>query len=353
MPMAENNMFKLTRFFENPILSPKGTGWESLEVFNPGVIWKDNKAYMLYRAVGEHDSYISRFGLATSDDGYHFTRASDTPVFEPGDSYDAWGVEDPRIVELDGTIYVTYVAVGERIMENGKPLASRKTALVTSGALISTSDFKSFTRHGIITPFNSDNKDTVLFPEKINGRYAILHRPHFWTKPFAQSDDAKLYKIDWPCEIECLPMKPSVWISFSDDLKTWDSHAMVFNASHDTDAKIGPGIPPLRTEAGWLLIYHHVIPSPTAYIYETKAALLDLNNPHKVIAKIPYSILAPEMDYEKKGWGPSEVTFPSGGFIKDKTLFVYYGASDSNCALATGNIDELLTELKAHPVLKQ
>ncbi len=311
-------MFKLTRYRKNPVLAPIGNDWESKAVFNPGVIFKDGKVYLLYRALGEFDDQISRLGLAVSNDGMTFQRVGNGPVFGPGAEYDQWSTEDPRLVELEGKIYLTYVAVPQKIPHRSRPL-------ITSGALASTVDFKSFTRHGVITPLNSDNKDVVLFPEKINGRYAMLHRPHLWTKPLE---------------------KPGIWLAYSDDLVTWDSHQIVYECTHKDDAKIGAGSPPIKTAVGWILIYHHVRESSEGEIYSAKIMLLDLNNPALVKAALPYPVLEPETSYEKEGW-VKNVTFPSGAFIRDGVLNVYYGAGDTCCALATGSLNELLTALAA------
>jgi predicted GH43/DUF377 family glycosyl hydrolase len=346
-------MFKLKRHAGGPILKPNSSRpWETEGVFNPGIARIGDVIYMLYRAIGETEAYISRFGLATSNDGISFERVGDSPVFGPHNSYDKWATEDPRITEIDGDFYITYVAVANRILENGRPPRSQ-AIIETSTALLKTKDFKSFEELGIISPPGSDNKDIVLFPKKINGRYAMLHRPSRWVKnntEFILEDGATI------------PNAPSIWISFSDDLRIWTNHHLFFTATEPRDAKIGPSLPPIETEDGWLIIYHQVTEgtSPHDLIYSARVALFDLQDPTKLVAKLPYDILIPEESYEKEdslsaslppsGYTKS-VVFPTGGFIKEDELFVYYGASDKYIGLATGSMKELLIELRNNRIV--
>lgn len=339
-------MFQLTRSEKNPVVAPVGEGWEAKATFNPAVIWHDGAARMLYRALGECEFFISRLGYAESKDGATFERLPE-PVFAPRHGYDAWSVEDPRAVEIDGRVYVTYVAVPQRIMRACVGLGSVEEPIVTSSALLSTDDFRTFTPHGIITPHNSDNKDVVLFPEKIGGRYAMLHRPNFWTKSFQSSPEAVRFPTELPCPFDELPERPSAWLAYSDDLVNWDGHALVAGLASGVDVKIGPGVPPIKTDDGWLVIYHHVRHTDGAaggLTYEARVALLDLADPRKVLAQLPYAILAPEADYEREGL-TANVVFPTGAFVKDGTLLVYYGAADTRCALATGDVGELMAAL--------
>lgn len=167
----------LKRFIKNPILKPrKENDWESKLVFNPGAIFENGLFHLLYRAVGEDD--ISRIGYAVSANGYEFFRF-DKPVFTPRGVAESKGCEDPRIVCLDGKFYMTYTAY------------SIKGVRVS---LASTRNFIQWERLGVVLP-DMENKDAVLFPEKINGRYAMLHRP-----------------MDPP---------RSIWIAYSDDLLKW------------------------------------------------------------------------------------------------------------------------------------
>jgi len=339
-------MIELKRAKENPILSPnENTDWESKAVFNPGAILNDNKVYLLYRAIGEYDTYISRIGLATSDDGIHFVRKNKDPVIKPQNDYDKWACEDPRIAKIDDTFYITYVALSVRIREGGKPTYEIIHNLNSQTALVTTKDFVKFERHGIITPKNSDNRDVVIFPEKIGGKFIILHRPHRWCKNWFDDPRSKEIDVAVPIPFEELPQRPATWISCSTDLKNWSDHKLLMRSSHENDEKIGPGAPPIRTDKGWLLIYHHVKKDKEGkIIYTAKAALLDLKDPSKIIAKIPYPILEPKKEYEIKG-DVNNVVFPTGIFVKDGELFVYYGTADKYCGLATIKLKEILDEL--------
>lgn len=338
-------MISLKRYEGNPILSPDPAHpWEAEGVFNPGVIHTGSEVVLLYRAVGELDAYISRFGLAKSTDGIHFTRESTVPVFEPRHAFDQWGTEDPRITKIEDDYYVTYVAVPERIMLNGSSFP-RTTPLETTTGLLRTRDFHSFESLGIISADDSDNKDIVLFPRKINGRYCMLHRPNRWNKPKCARRLAEGSPVNWPCDLSGLPEKPAIWIAWSDDLLHWDSHEVFLPTSHSNDAKIGPGIPPIETPAGWLVIYHHVITTdrPDGFNYTARAALFALDDPTHCIGKLDYDILAPDMPYEKER--NSHIVFPTGGYVKDDTLFVYYGASDRYVCLASTPLAPLISEL--------
>ncbi len=339
-------MFQLKRE-PHPILEPYGNGFESKAVFNPGIIKKDGIVYMLYRAVGDLSTYASDFGLAISHDNKTFKRISDQPIFTHHNEFTKGAVEDPRIVEIDGVFYITYVAVPQPVFEQGHAPEHREKPLITSGGLLTTTDFKNFVDKGIITPLNSDNKDIVLFPEKISGKYALLHRPNFWSRHGISSSEASRYNIELPFEKDKLPAKPLVWLSYSEDLITWNNHVVLYDMLVESDDKIGPGMPPLKTPEGWVVIFHHVESTSEGRIYSAKAVLLDLVRPYKVIARIPYNILTPETPYEKDAF-VKNVVFPTGGFIEDDTLYVYYGAGDTSIGLATGSMSELRKEFEKY-----
>ncbi len=338
-------MIELKRAKENPILSPnKNVEWESEAVFNPGATLIGDKVYLLYRAIGEYDTYISRIGLAISNDGITFERKNKFSVIEPREDYDKWACEDPRITKIGNTFYITYVALSQRIKNGGKPTYDTIHNLNSQTALVTTKDFVKFQRHGIITPKNSDNRDVVIFPEKINGRFAILHRPHRWCKNWFENPKEKEVDIIMP-PFEELPQRPAVWMSYSSDLKNWTDHTLLIRSSHEDDEKTGPGAPPIKTDEGWLLLYHHVRKDKDGgIIYTAKVALLDAKDPSKVISKIPYPILEPKEKYEVNG-DVNNVVFPTGAFVKNGTLSVYYGAADKYCGLATIALREIIDEL--------
>ncbi len=329
----------LQRYEGNPILKPNPINWwESAGIFNPAACLKDGKVHLFPRVVGEYENYISRIGHYISEDGIHFEPAFSGPIFGPGKQYDRWGCEDPRVTEIEGVYYFTYVALSKPPRQGGGSLAT---------ALLSTKDFRKFRRHGLITPRLSDNRDVTLFPEKIGGKYVMLHRPSRWTKEwFRKNKPIKSRvraQIPWPyCHLENLPEKPAIWIAFSHDLKHWDDHKILMESRYWWEEnKIGGGAPPIKTEAGWLIIYHGM----AAGCYRAGAALLDLNDPSKVIGRTKEPILEPEEEYEKVG-DVANVVFPEGNVVTDGKLFVYYGAADKYIGLATCSLDRLLEKLK-------
>lgn len=315
-------MVKLRRFRYNPILRPvRKSSWESRAVFNPGAIYRNGKVHLLYRAIAEDDEcYVSRLGYATSTDGLHFRRESNTPVLEPKEDYEKWAIEDPRITELEGKIYITYVAIDKPALTYGK---------LSHTALASTKDFRNFRRLGLITKKYLDDRDTVIFPEKIRGKYVMFHRPQgFWPDKHYQ---------EWKTRLPS-----SIWISFSSSLTKWRMGKTLMRPEQKWEAKkIGIGPSPIKTSEGWLLLYHGV---DDGSVYRGGAALLDLVNPEKVVARLPDPIIEPEKDYEKTG-DISNVVFPEGAVVINGTLFVYYGGADKVCCAATISLDDLLDYL--------
>lgn len=329
-----NSMIKLKRYKEPILTANEKNWWESKAVFNPGVIKEGDKIYMLYRAVGEYEQYSSRFGLAVSDDGFHFERVYDEPVFEGETEYDRGGVEDPRIVKMEGEFYITYAALPKSPGEVGpiKEILEKlkvdvyypRLHVPSYTALLSSRDLRSFRRLGVITPPDIDDRDGILFPEKINGKYVMLHRPTEWV-----GDKYHTHK-------------PSIWIAFSEDLREWSNHKLLLKPKYYWEQrKIGGGPPPIRTEYGWVMFYHGV---DEKFIYRVGVALLDLKDPSKVIARIPYPVLEPKEPYEKFGDIPN-VVFPTANILIDDEIFIYYGGADKVCCLATIKLEQLLKEL--------
>jgi predicted GH43/DUF377 family glycosyl hydrolase len=173
--------------------------------------------------------------------------------------------------------------------------------------------------------------------------YAVLHRPNHWNKAWCKTPFTKSPEDNLLCTLEDLPDAPGIWLGWSEDLKNWKDHHLVMSTSHEYDAKIGAGLPPIETADGWLLIYHHVQDIGQGKLrYSARAALLHPKDPRMVISHLPDSILDPEMPYEKN------IIFPSGGFIADGIIYVYYGAGDGAIGLATGSVADLLSELRKH-----
>ena len=324
---------KLQRYIHNPILKPDAARkWESGAVFNCGATRsEDGHVYLLYRAVssdytrkpdrGGYDNYVSSIGCAVSQDGINFTRF-EQPVIQPTEEWERYGCEDPRItrLEVDGRpLYlITYTALSA-------PAFSGRGDRV---ALASTEDFRAFHKHGVIIPDLND-KDAVIFPELIKGKIAMLHRvvPNIQIVYF---DDLE----------QLLDPKDDFWSSYQASLDEFT----VMRPRYEWEAeKIGSGPPPVRTEAGWLLIYHGV---DADHVYRVGAALLALDDPRRVIARLPHPILEPKMEYEKVGDVPN-VAFPEGALVKDDQLYIYYGAADKTCCLATANLDDVVDCLLA------
>ncbi|HPY77825.1 MAG TPA: hypothetical protein PLQ45_08295 [Anaerohalosphaeraceae bacterium] len=338
---------KLIRYKNNPILSPNPkNSWESFVTTNPGA-WYDpdeGQVKMLYRAAGEDEEHVIRFGLAVSQNGYDFQRVSDRPVFGPSaDGFDAGCVEDPRIVKMGSYYYITYAArfypPGKYWLVAGKPqkwknspsefpYAVRENATATGLAI--TRDFKTWIRAGRMTHPLVDDRDVILFPEKIGGKFVMLHRPMDWTGPQYGTTD------------------PAMWISFSEDLLVWSESTLLAKAEYDWEYKIGGNTPPIRTRHGWLTLYHAV--GEDRY-YRLGAFLLDLNDPSKLTHRTRDWILQPEEPFETQGcYDGGGVVFPCGKVVIKDTLFVYYGAADKYIGLATCKLNDLLDYLLKCPV---
>jgi len=330
---------KLTKHPNNPILKPHATNyWENLVVCNPGVWYENGKFTMLYRAAGNDEQHYIRMGTAVSTDGVNFERISDEPAFGPSaDGPDQGGVEDPRIVKFGDDFYVTYAYrphfpgqywkfAHDVILlpeTNEHSPAVMKDNIANSGLAV-TKDFKNWRRLGRITDTNLDDRDVILFPEKINGKYAMLHRPKQWI--------GEAFGVD----------KPAIWIRFSDDLMVWNEPStMIIGGIPGTwEEKVGGSTPPLKTDEGWLVIYHGVENGGEGH-YRVGVALLDLDDPTKVIARASDFIMEPEHDYEIEGFYKGCV-FPTGNVIVDDTLYVYYGGADKYIGLATCKVSEIL-----------
>ncbi|HFE64325.1 MAG TPA: glycosidase, partial [Caldithrix sp.] len=302
---------KLERFNRNPILQPRGDSWESLAAYNCGAVLKDGNIHILYRAIGEYTNYVSRLGHAVFDTNLNLIERLDDPCFVPELAFWEKSVEDVRITPLDGKFYITYVvsitpcppAGVRRRLE--LPMIQQAPTRV---AVAETTDFINFTRLGFLTPYGTNQRDTVIFPERINGKIAVLHRPAEWIGPSYGTDI------------------PGIWFAYLD---RWEGglsgHKLVLKSEYDWESyKIGSGPPPIKTEKGWLLIFHGVQLNRT---YRAGAVLLDLEEPWKVIARTASPILEPETEYECIGDMPN-VVFPEGAVVVGDELLVFYGGAD-------------------------
>ena len=232
-------------------------------------------------------------------------------TFGPASEVEEFGVEDPRITLIDDRYYFTYVAVSRH---------------GPATALASTKDFRTFERHGVI--FCPENKDVVLFPEKIGQSFAALHRP-VCGSAFT---------------------RPEMWVARSPDLIHWGAHSPLGISCEDWQSgRVGAGAPPFRVKEGWLEIYHGnrlATKAGEVGTYYGGAILLDPEDPGKVLKRIFDPFLIPSSDFEINGFVPN-VVFPTGVVRDGKSLLVYYGAADSCTAVSEFSEDELLGALRA------
>ena len=308
----------LTRYPDNPILKPiKEHAWESRYVLNAAAIRINGLIYILYRAFG--DDQVSRIGLAISD-GYRILERLPEPVFSPADEKEEKGCEDPRVVIIGDELYMLYTAY------NGV-IAQIAAASITLEDFLHRR-FNRWQRKGLAFQDIWD-KDAIIFPEKINGRYVIYHRiePSIWV--------SHLDKLDFPA-----PKEQHTVILGPRSGRMWDS------------LKIGAGTQPLKTRYGWLMIYHGV---DRNRVYRLGVMLVDLKNPERVLYRSPNPILSPETEYEigipGEHWVPN-VVFTCGAVpAEDKELLdvddeiiVYYGAADTYLCAASGKVGDLIPE---------
>jgi beta-1,2-mannobiose phosphorylase / 1,2-beta-oligomannan phosphorylase len=321
---------KLHRHPENPILEKNpDQSWEQGSVLNPSVLFEDGVFRMVYRATNDTHAdipgkYMSSIGYAESTDGINFTR-SPHPLITPDQDYEQrLGCEDPRVTKIDGQYFLYYTAVSE---ENGNDIV--RIALATS------KDFKHWTKHGIVGPLHTTSKAAVLFPEKIGGKYVMFYT---WMSdsPLSTIMEAKFDSIEQV-------IKPPRHLMM-DDIDRYEQYA-VFPPPPNTFRGAEVGAVPIKTDKGWLFIY---CPANTSDHPEwtINAALLDLNDPRRILAKTKEPILRPETDEELHGV-VNNVTFPEGAVVVGDQLYVYYGSGDQGICLATCNFHELLSHLES------
>jgi predicted GH43/DUF377 family glycosyl hydrolase len=305
------------RFSGNPIITPnKNNLWESTATFNPATLRIGSTTHILYRTLSnDNTSYI---GYASSKDGLHIDERLLEPIYRPREDFEMKkvaggnsGCEDPRLTKIGDMIYMCYTAFDGI----GPPRVA-----ITS---ISEKDFLKknwqWEKPVLITPPGFDDKDTCIFPDKIDGQYFILHRvgdeicaDYFKTLDFKHQMVQKCIRIIGP------------------RINSWDS------------AKVGITAPPIKTKYGWLLLYHGVSKSHSTY--RVGAVLLDLKDPALVLARTTDPIFEPEKDYEKEGI-VNNVVFPCGMTVQDKTLYIYYGGADKVVGVATLELEVLFKAL--------
>jgi predicted GH43/DUF377 family glycosyl hydrolase len=330
---------------EGIVLEKTVLSFENDSVLNPAIMQEGETIHMFYRAVRAGN--YSTIGYCKLSGAKDIVQRNNKPILIPSTEEASNGVEDPRIVKIDGVYYITYTSFD---------------GINALGTLSTSSDLISFTNRGIVVPqFTFDefkrlaectnlinpkyfrhvrhfhpskkvfmwDKDVIFFPRRINGKLAFLHR-----------------------------IRPGIQLVLTtslDDLtrEFWNDYFLHFNehiildpvGSHHESSFIGGGCPPIETTEGWLLIYHGVFDTSKGYVYSAAAALLDIDNPIKVIGRLPYPLLFPELDYEKNGI-VDNVVFPTGTALFDDRLYIYYGAADKCIACASVSFNELIKELK-------
>ena len=303
---------KLRRYERNPILKANPErDWENQCAFNPGSVMHEGKVHILYRAAGVKPKvpgsrfYEARIGLAVSENGYDISYRHPEPVIDwDSDDERRWGVfgvdgvEDPRVTKIDDTYYIVYAVT---------------SACWDRLALASTKDFKTFEKHGLLVG-DIAQRTGALFPERINGKYFLMHRPI-----------------------------PNIWVSESRDMKDFSNSKMILSNKvlPWCEMKLGVCAPPIKTRNSWAVIFHGRDRSNT---YRLGIFWLDLNDPTKVLKVQEEPIMEPEAPYELKDGITSNCIYACGTVEKDGTLFVYYGACDKYTCVATMPVEDLVME---------
>lgn len=343
-------MIKIQR--EGVILERTGLEFENEGVMNPAVFQDGETVHVFYRAVKQGN--YSTIGYCRLEGPLRVAERSREPLLWPESGYEWQGVEDPRIVKIGEVYYMSYTAYD---------------GLNARGALAVSDDLVHFEKRGIITSdfsypefekvvarqehltdkyFRSYNqkkreneagrklyltdKNLVFFPRRINGKLYFMHR----IKP----------EIQWTAVEELEELDQTFWGNY---FRNFDAHILLGLKYPHESSYIGAGCPPVETPEGWLLIYHSVYDTPGGYVYSACAALLDLDDPAREIARLPYPLFSPEMDYELSGV-VNRVCFPTGTSLFGGRLYIYYGAADRCVACASLNLQDLINELVLHKI---
>jgi beta-1,2-mannobiose phosphorylase / 1,2-beta-oligomannan phosphorylase len=350
-----------TRHPDNPIVVPGLYDWRLAVTFNPGVLLDDDGRFYLYeRAAGGLAPFICVIGMLESDDGVHFRHTRDRPVMTPEMCGSPYGsVQDPRVVKMDGVYYMTFAyrpyawssfptGVGVPVsretdfpdvprpaFDPNNPGSSnvaggRPDNMTRSGLAVST-DRVTWKLHSWITEPDIDDRDVILFPERIGGKYAVLRRP------------LQLVGPAYGCDA------PSMWLSFSADLLSWSRPTLLAKAMSPWEGgRVGGSTPPIKTPDGWLVFYHGVQNENEKLrrvVYRMGAMLLDLENPMRVLARTREPLLEPVHYYERVGCYIPNVVFPTGAVVKDGVVYLYYGCCDTSIALATCPLSRIMAAL--------
>jgi beta-1,2-mannobiose phosphorylase / 1,2-beta-oligomannan phosphorylase len=329
------------------LLAKTDLEFENEGVLNPAVIRQGDSVHIFYRAVqqGNH----STIGYCRLDGPLTIAERWEKPIIVPEFDYESHGVEDARIVKIDDLFFLTYTGYD---------------GINARGALATSKNLRHFKKHGIIVPPITYAQFVYMAEStgKVNENYYRNHKFYY------QDADPEKKMMLWDKNVVFFPRKingqlvflhrirPGIQISFINSLKDlnkeyWEDYFLklhehiVLDPVHLHESSyIGSGCPPIETEHGWLLIYHGVQETTDGLIYSACAALLDLNDPSKELARLPYVLFTPEYEWELKG-EVNNVVFPTGTALFGDTLFIYYGAADSLIACASVNLSDLVAEL--------
>ena len=305
-----HGLFK--RYKDNPIITPEDWLYPASAVFNPAAAKLNTETLLLIRV--EDMRGFSHLTVARSADGFTNWEIDSNPTLEADQDSreERWGLEDPRIIWLEEQkqFAITYTSFSE-----GGPVVS----------LAITKTFRTFARLGALLP--PEDKDACLFPRRLKGRFALIHRP-------------------------IVRGEAHMWVSFSPDLKHWGDHRPMIKTRHaNWDChRVGLACQPIETEQGWVIFYHGVRITTAGAIYRVGLALLDLEEPWKVLRRSDEYVLGPREPYERIG-DVSGVIFPTGATVHKETdqLNLYYGAADCTIAVATANFSEVLDYIMSCP----
>jgi predicted GH43/DUF377 family glycosyl hydrolase len=314
--------------------------FENGGVFNPAVYQDGETIHLFYRGI--QNGGVSMIGYCRLDGPKSIAYRSSQPVIVPEFFYEAFGVEDPRIVKIDDVWYLTYTAFD---------------GAYALGSLAISHDLKSFIKKGIIVPrLSYDQFLTLARRENVPESYFSYSDSTLWVKNvvfFPRPINGKLYFLH--------RIRPGILIAAIDDLsqlnesfwrhylEDFSRHILMNPLYPHESIYIGGGCPPIETKKGWLLIYHGTGYERGHLVYSACAALLDLEDPNKVIARLPYALYGPRELWER--WGTvNNVVFPSGTALFGNRLYIYYGCADTCIGIASIDLEELLQELRDHPV---
>jgi len=337
---------------EGVILEKSFLEFENVGVINPAILQEGNTIHLFYRAVRKGN--YSTIGYCKLDGPLNVVKRNDTPLLKPQFDYESHGIEDPRIVKIDELYYLTFASYD---------------GINALGSLATSTDLINFVRIGVIVPQVSYEKFKQFAESNahLNEKYERFHL-HNNIKP--KSDKKKLL---WDKNLIFFPRKiknkfcflhricPDIQIAFVNNISDltpayWTDYFLHLDSNIILSPKyaheisyIGGGCPPVETKEGWLLIYHGVHDSAEGYVYSACAALLDIENPARVIARLPYPLIKPELPWELKG-EVNNVIFPTGTALLDDMLYIYYGASDTKIGCASVSLKTLVAELLLYKV---